>query len=71
MRPTSDEVLKCSLKAVDLTDYEDTLSVDQLADLLDTLPRGVCDWSSASVGEMVPANPDRSYDDVDTPAQSA
>ena len=69
--PTSDEVLKCSLKAVDPADYAEAPTADQMADLLDTFPGGVCDWSSAAEGEVVPANPDRSYDDVETPAQSA
>jgi hypothetical protein len=69
--PRSNQVLKCELKPVDPADYEVDLTVDQLNRIQAAFPQGVCDWSGPSAGEMVPANPDRSYEDVPSPSQSA
>jgi hypothetical protein len=69
--PRSNQILKCEVKAVDPDDYEADLTVRQLAQISAVFPQGVCDWSSPSVGEMVPANPDRSYEDVPSPTQDA
>lgn len=69
--PRSDEILKCVLKPVDPADYEVEPTADQLRRLEAAFPQGVCDWSGPGEGEMVPANPDRSYEDVPSPGQSA
>jgi len=69
--PRADHVLKCALKPVDPADYEADLTADQLRKLRGTFVQGVCDWSGPGEGELVPANPDRSYEDVPSPGQSA
>lgn len=69
--PRSNQILKCELKPVDPADYEIDLTVAQLDRIQAAFPQGVCDWSGPSAGEMVPANPDRSYEDVPSPRQSA
>ena len=69
--PRSDQVLKCALKAIDRSDYDADLSPEQFNRLLATFPQGVCDWSGPSQGEVTPANPDRSYQDVPGPGQDA
>ncbi|HWJ97822.1 MAG TPA: DUF6351 family protein [Acidimicrobiales bacterium] len=69
--PRSDQVVKCALKPVDPMDYQPELTADQLRKLQGVFVQGVCDWSGPSVGELVPANPDRSYEDVPSPNQSA
>ncbi|WP_426573327.1 DUF6351 family protein [Aquihabitans sp. McL0605] len=69
--PRADHVLKCALKAIDPLDYAEPLTATQLQDLLDVFPQGVCDWNTPSEGQVVPANPDRSYEDVETPGQDA
>ena len=69
--PRSNEVLKCTLKPVDPSDYEVPISADDLDRLRSVFPTGVCDWSMGGAGETVPANPDRSYEDAESPGQSA
>jgi len=50
--PASDDVIKCRLKAVDPTDYAAALSAEQIAELQEIFPDGVCDWSKPSVGDV-------------------
>ncbi len=69
--PRSDHVLKCGLKPIDLDDYEIELTPEQVRQLQAIFLQGVCDWSGPSETEVVPANPDRSYEDVPSPGQSA
>lgn len=69
--PRSDHVLKCGLKAVDPDDYGVELTPAQVRRLEAIFLQGVCDWSGPSETEVVPANPDRSYEDVPSPGQSA
>lgn len=69
--PQADDVLKCQLKPVDPADYEFRLTSDQIAQLEETFPEGVCDWLSAGVGQTTPSMSDRSYEDVVTPDQLA
>ncbi|MGN6695600.1 MAG: DUF6351 family protein [Aquihabitans sp.] len=69
--PRSDEIIKCALKPVDPADYEPALTDDQLHKLQGVFTQGVCDWSGPGDGEIVPANPDRSYEDVPSPLQDA
>lgn len=69
--PLSNDVLKCQLKPVDAADYEIALAPDDLDRLREVFPDGVCDWGSFGVGQTIPSMPDRSYDDVETPADLA
>ncbi|MCU1370468.1 MAG: hypothetical protein JWO77_1662 [Ilumatobacteraceae bacterium] len=69
--PRSGQILKCEVKPVDPDDYAAELTGSQLDQIRAVFPMGVCDWSGPSVGEMVPANPDRSYEDVPSPSQDA
>jgi hypothetical protein len=69
--PRSGHVLKCSLKAPDPFDYAVDLTSEQVEELVRTFPTGVCDWFVPSAGQTIPAAPDRSYEDVTSPAQSA
>jgi hypothetical protein len=69
--PRSDEIIKCALKPIDPADYEPALTDDQLRKLQGVFTQGVCDWSGPGDGEIVPANPDRSYEDVPSPLQDA
>lgn len=69
--PRSGHVIKCEVKAPDPADYEVDFTTQQWARLQATFAQGVCDWSGPSVNEMVPANPDRSYEDVPSPGQDA
>ncbi len=50
--PASDDVIKCQTKNVDPADYTAALTADQLAELADVFPDGVCDWSKPSVGDV-------------------
>jgi hypothetical protein len=59
------------LKPVDPTDYAAPLTRAQLDELLEIFPTGVCDWDLPGEGAMVPASPDRSYEDVAAPDQDA
>lgn len=68
--PRSNEIIKCGLKPVDPADYDVELTADQLRQIQEIFPTGVCAWDQPGVGEAVPANPDRSYDDVTSPGQS-
>jgi hypothetical protein len=69
--PLANDVIKCQLKPVDPLDYEVELSTEQLDRLVEVFPDGVCDWGGPGVGQTVPSMPDRSYDDVETPADLA
>jgi hypothetical protein len=69
--PLSNDVLKCQLKPVDPADYDVAVSPDDLDRLRDAFPAGVCDWGSFGVGQTIPSMPDRTYEDVETPADLA
>ncbi|MEO6988238.1 MAG: DUF6351 family protein [Aquihabitans sp.] len=69
--PETGSVLKCTLKPIDPTDYEVRITDDDYERLLETFPSGVCDWSSAGVGQTIPSMADRSYEDVESPADKA
>lgn len=45
--PISDDIIKCTLKPVQLTDYRATFSAQQQARLNAIFPSGVCNWSAA------------------------
>ena len=69
--PRSAQVLKCALKPIDPLDYEVRFSLEQEQRLREIFGGGVCDWNLPSEGQTAPASPDRSYEDVETPAQNA
>ncbi|CAN5289626.1 DUF6351 family protein [soil metagenome] len=69
--PLANDVLKCQLKPVDALDYDVSLTPEQTDRLDEVFPDGVCDWGAPGVGQTVPSMPDRSYDDVETPADLA
>ena len=69
--PRSGHVLKCTLKAPDLLDYDADLTSEQFREIQQTFPTGVCDWFVPSAGQTTPAAPDRTYEDVTSPEQSA
>ena len=50
--PWANDVLKCTLKPVDPTDYAGSLFAEQLRRLQRTFPEGVCDWSRPGVGQV-------------------
>jgi Tannase-like family of unknown function (DUF6351) len=47
--PASDDVFKCALKPVDAADYKTRPSAEQLAQLRQIFPEGVCDYSKPGV----------------------
>jgi hypothetical protein len=51
--PASDDVFKCALKPVDPADYKSRPTAEQLAQLQQIFPGGVCDYAKAGV-EQVP-----------------
>ena len=69
--PRAGHVLKCELKAPELNDYALELTNEQLQQLRETFPTGVCNWYSPSSGQTIPAAPDRTYEDFTTPQQDA
>lgn len=69
--PRANDVIKCQLKPVDPNDYDAEISEEQFDELLQVFPDGVCDWSSAGVGQTTPSMSDRTYDDVITPGELA
>jgi hypothetical protein len=58
--PLAEDVLKCRLKPVDLSDYGGHLPADQLPRLRHIFPAGVCDWSKPGV-EQTPVIPWASF----------
>ncbi len=47
--PASDDVFKCALKPLDPAEYKVTPTVEQLAQLRQTFPEGVCDYAKPGV----------------------
>ena len=50
--PVTNDVFKCQLKPVKLTDYKVSFSADQQARLKGIFPQGVCDFSKPGVGQV-------------------
>ena len=69
--PLANDVIKCSLKSVDPSDYEQPITNRQYETLLDIFPSGVCDWEMPGAGQTSPSMSDRSFEDVITPEQLA
>lgn len=51
--PLTDNILKCSLKPINLTDYAKPLTSEQLARLKAVFPTGVCDYSRPGIGQQL------------------
>ncbi len=47
--PLADDVIKCQLKPIDSSDYAVPFTTDELAQLAQIFPEGVCDWSKRGV----------------------
>lgn len=69
--PLATDVLKCQLRPLDDTEYGAELSDDQYLRLLAVFPDGVCDWAAGGVGQTIPSMSDRSFEDVEVPADLA
>ena len=50
--PIALDVVKCQLKAIDLSDYKVAFSAEQRARLAAIFPHGVCDWSKRGVQQV-------------------
>ena len=50
--PWANDVLKCTLKPVDGSDYTQSLTAEQLAGLAQVFPQGVCDWTRPGIGQV-------------------
>jgi hypothetical protein len=50
--PLRDDILKCALKPVDLKDYNQPLTPEQVDRLKAVFPQGVCDYSRPGVGQQ-------------------
>jgi hypothetical protein len=50
--PTSEDVIKCQLRAPTRTDYPASMTDAQFAELQAIFPTGICDWSRPGVGEV-------------------
>jgi len=50
--PWANDVLKCSLKPVDRSDYKQSLTDEQLVSLSRIFPEGVCDWRQPGVSQV-------------------
>lgn len=69
--PLTGDVIKCELRPVDELDYEVSFTPTQFDRLTEIFAEGVCDWTVAGSGQTLPAMPDRSFEDVETPADLA
>jgi len=49
--PLAEDVLKCQVKAIDAKDYTSSMSVDEMQQLRQVFPGGVCDYSKAGVNQ--------------------
>ena len=49
--PLSNDVLKCSLESVKVSDYNVTFTKDEVSQLKRIFPKGVCDFSKPGVGQ--------------------
>jgi hypothetical protein len=50
--PLANDVLKCQLKPIDAADYGDRLGKDELAQVKNIFPKGVCDYGKPGVGQV-------------------
>lgn len=68
--PTGD-VIKCVLRPIDPWEYPSPPTDTQLRRLERIFPEGVCDRSSPGAGQTLPASPDRSFAEEESPADLA
>ena len=50
--PRSEDILKCQLKPIALSDYKARFTPAELARLKSVFPQGVCDWSKKGVNQL-------------------
>ncbi len=50
--PLANDILKCRLKPIDPSDYQRSLTADQLARLKTVFPEGVCDYTRPGSGQQ-------------------
>ncbi|HEY2561789.1 MAG TPA: DUF6351 family protein [Caldimonas sp.] len=56
--PLAENILKCTLKAIDPADYPGiTFTAGQQARLVTVFPNGVCDWTQPGVSQQDPTSP--------------
>ena len=60
--PQTEDIIKCQLKPVDAADYSASLTEDQLSQIRDVFPEGVCDYSKPGVGQVAMAGTWLGYD---------
>ncbi len=59
--PLTNDVIKCQLKAIKMTDYKVAFSAEQQARLKRIFPQGVCDFTKPSVGYVKFGGPWQRY----------
>lgn len=47
--PLANDIVKCQLKPIDMSDYQITFTSEQEAQLREIFPEGVCDWTQPSL----------------------
>jgi hypothetical protein len=50
--PLVDDIAKCQLKPLDLSDYAVSMNEEEWARLGRIFPEGVCDWTRPGVGQQ-------------------
>jgi hypothetical protein len=50
--PVASDIIKCSVRPIQASDYKTPFSADELARLKKIFPEGVCDWSRPGVGQQ-------------------
>jgi hypothetical protein len=50
--PMTDDIIKCQLKPLDPSDYPDSLTDNQFAELQEIFPEGVCDFSKPAAEDV-------------------
>jgi hypothetical protein len=56
--PLAEDIMKCTLKAIDPADYPGiTFTAGQMTRLNAVFPNGVCDWTKPGVSQQDPASP--------------
>ena len=63
--PLHDDVLKCQTKPVDASAFSRAVTDQQLDQLRQVFPDGVCDWTQPSVGQVPLSGTWLTFDRVD------
>jgi len=59
--PLANDIMKCSLKRIDMRDYKVAFTPTQAARLKAIFPNGVCDWKKPGVGQVAFKGPYERY----------